>query len=31
MTRHILKIAAAQRSKRRLATVTLVNKYKAKK
>ena len=29
MTRHILKIAAVQTSKGRLAEVTLINKYKA--
>ena len=31
ITRHILKMAAVQASKRRLATVTLVDKYKALK
>ena len=31
ITRHILKMAAAQASKRRFATVTLVDKYKALK
>ena len=31
MTRHILKMAAVQTPKQRLATVTLINKYKALK